>query len=245
MAFSHATSQKEGDSWIIGYSRSTNPNYSVLKLDFKSGNMVVKRMPGEYSQTAETCSTICDDDGNPLIWTNGMLIRGSGFQMIEDTISYVPDDWDNIKPSFWQWWYSEYDFAYGFPIPNGAIILPDPGETGIYHVIYQFSEWFDDPLGFHCTKWLTASVRLNPDSTFTFLSKDVQIGVSDILFQSPVKAVRHANGRDWWIYMLLRGSNQYQLILLDPSGINFMGLLDSGINMPQALGLATISPSGK
>jgi len=64
MAFSHATSQKEGDSWIIGYSRSTNPNYSVLKLDFKSGNMVVKRMPGEYSQTAETCSTICDDDGN-------------------------------------------------------------------------------------------------------------------------------------------------------------------------------------
>jgi len=245
MAFSHATSQKEGDSWIIGYSRSTNPNYSVLKLDFKSGNMVVKRMPGEYSQTAETCSTICDDDGNPLIWTNGMLIRGSGFQMIEDTISYVPDDWDNIKPSFWQWWYSENDFAYGFPIPNGAIILPDPGETGIYHVIYQFSEWFDDPLGFHCTKWLTASVRLNPDSTFTFLSKDVQIGVSDILFQSPVKAVRHANGRDWWIYMLLRGSNQYQLILLDPSGINFMGLLDSGINMPQALGLATISPSGK
>lgn len=246
MAFGHAIGQKEGDGWIIGYSKSLNPNYSVLELDFKSGNLLIKRMPGEFSYSLETCSTISDANGTPLIWTNGMQIRGQGFQMIEDTISYAPDDWDNMKPSFWKWWYNEDElYAYGFTVPNGAVILPDPGETGLYHVIYQFSERFQDPLGFHCTKWLTASIRSNPDSTFTLLSKDVQIGVSDVFFQAPVKAVQHANGRDWWIYMLLRGSNQYQLILLDPTGLKFKGLQDSGINMPQALGLATISPSGK
>ncbi len=246
MAFGHAISQREGDSWVIGYTWRPNPNYSVLQLDFTSGNLEVKRMLDEYSTTAETCSTICDDEGNPLIWTNGMLIRGKGFQMIEDTISYVPDDLANTKPSFWIWWYyEEAMYALGFPVPNGAIILPDPSDTRLYHVIYQFSEWFnDDPRGFICSKWLTASVRLNPDSTFTLLSRDIQIGISDVFFQIPVKAVRHANGRDWWLYMLLRGSNQYQLILLDPDGFHFMGLMDSGITMPHSLGLATISPNG-
>ena len=244
MACGHAKGQKEGDTWIIGYANSLNPDYSVLELGFETGNLNIKRLLGEFSYSFETCSTICDDEGNPLIWTNGMELRGRGLQEIEDTISYVPDDWDNIKPSFWNWWYSDSDYPYGFPIPNGAIILPDPSHRDIYHVIYQFSEWFNDPSGFICTKWLTASIRTNPDSSFTLLSKDIEIGVSDVFFQLPVKAVRHANGRDWWLYMLLRGSSEYQLILLDPDGFHFMGLFDSGIYMPQSLGLATISPKG-
>ena len=245
MAFCHATSQKEGDAWIIGYSNSLNPNYSVLELDFETGNLIIKRMPSEFSFTKETCSTICDREGNPLIWTNGMTTRGQRFQMIEDTISYVPDDWDNVKPSFWNWWYNEDEmYAYGFPVPNGAIILPDPEDSKLYHVVYQFSEWFDDHGGFICTKWLTASILVNPDTTFTLLSRDVQIGVTDVFFQLPVKTVRHANGRDWWLYMLMRGSSEYQLILLDADGFHFVGLFDSGIYMPQSLGLATVSPEG-
>lgn len=244
MAIGHAVGQKEGDSWIIGYTWNTNPNYSVLQLNFGSGNLMINKLPGELSFLKETCSTICDRDGNPLIWTNGMLIRGQGFQMIEDTISYVPDDWDNTKPSYWNWWYSDNDYAFGFPVPNGAIILPDPSVSGIYHAIYQFSEYFTGQGGFICSKWLKATIRLNPDTTFTLIEKDVQVGVSDVFFQLPVKAVRHANGRDWWLYMLLRGSNEYQLILLDPGGFHFMGLFNSGILMPQSLGLATVSPKG-
>ena len=216
-----------------------------MELDFESGNLIFKRLLGELSFTKETCSTICDDEGNPLIWTNGMQIRGQGFQMIEDTISYVPDDWTITKPSFWNWWYSEYNYAYGFPIPDGATILPDPGDARLYHVIYQFSEWFEgDPRGFICTKWLSASIRMNLDSTFTLISRDVLLGVSDVYFQHPVKAVLHANGRDWWLYMLIRNSDQYQLILLDQNGFHFMGLHQSGIFMPHSSGLATISPHG-
>jgi len=80
MALCHAAGQKEGDAWIIGHSKSNNPNYSVLELDFGTGNLVINRMPGELSYSKETCSTICESSGIPLIWTNGMAIRGAGFQ---------------------------------------------------------------------------------------------------------------------------------------------------------------------
>jgi hypothetical protein len=244
MAFSHATSQKEGDGWIIGYSKSLNPNYSVLEMDFKSGNLIVNRMPGDYTYMRETCSTICDGEGNPLIWTNGMVIRGREFTMIEDTISFVPDDWANTKPSFWNWWYSDNNYAFGFPVPNGAIILPDPGDSNQYYVVYCFAEW-DDMVGtFTVFKWLTAKVKHNADDTFELMYKDIPVGAENVEYQYPIKAVRHANGRDWWLYSFIRNTSSYQLSLLDPMGLHSLGIVDAGIHIPNGAGLATVSPQG-
>lgn len=244
MAIGHAIGQKEGDAWIIGYSNSLNPNYSVLELNYESGDLEIKRMPGEFSFTKETGSTICDIEGNPLIWTNGMLIRGKGFQMIEDTISYVPDDWDNMKPSFWNWWYSDDDYAFGFPVPNGAIILPDPADINQYYIIHLFAEW-DERVGtFTVFKWLNTKVKQNSDSTFTVIYKDSPFGVENAEFQYPVNATRHANGRDWWLINFIRNTATYQLSLLDPSGLHFIGLIDPGIHIPNGGGLSTVSPQG-
>jgi hypothetical protein len=244
MALGHAISQREGDSWVIGYTWRPNPNYSVLQLEFTSGNLEVKRMFNEYSSTGETCSTICDNFGNPLIWTNGMLIRGLGSQMIEDTISYVPDDWVNNKPSFWNWWYSDNNYAFGFPVPNGAIILPDPGDPNQYYVIYCFAEW-DDRVGtFTVFKWLNAKIKHNPGDTFEVTYRDIPFGVENVEYQYPIKAVRHANGRDWWLYSFIRNTASYQLTLLDPTGLHDMGLIDPDIHIPNGAGLATVSPQG-
>ncbi len=244
MAIGHAVGQKEGDSWVIGHTWRPNPNYSVLQLDFSTGNLEITRMLNEYSTIAETCSTICDAEGNPLIWTNGMLIRGKGFQMIEDTISYVPDDWDNTKPSFWNWWYSDNGYAFGFPVPDGSIILPDPADIRQYYIIYLFAEW-DERVGtFTVFKWLNAKIKHNIDGTFNLLYKDYPFGVENVEFQYPVNAVRHANGRDWWLFNFIRNTATYQLTLLDPAGVHFMGLIDPGIHIPNGAGLATVSPQG-
>ena len=244
MVINHAIGQREGDAWIMGYATSINPHNSVLELDFESGNLAIKRLLGELSFTLETCSTICDDEGNPLIWTNGMLIRGRGFQMIEDTISYVPDDLANMKPSFWNWWYSDNDYAFGFPIPNGAIILPDPGDLSQSYVIYCFAE-DDVRVGtFTVFKWLSAKIKHHKDDTFDLIYKDIPFGAENVEFQYPIKAVRHANGRDWWLYSFIRNTESYQLTLLDPTGLHDKGLVNPGIHIPNGAGLATISPQG-
>jgi len=245
MALCHAAGQKEGDAWIIGYTWNDHPEYSVLEMGFETGNLMIKRLPGELSFSKETCSTICDSEGNPLIWTNGMLIRGRGFQMVEDTISYVPDDWVNTKPSLWNWWYNEVDlYAFGFPVPNGAIILPDPDDVNQYYVIYCFAEW-DNRVGtFTVFKWLNAKIKHNADDTFELIYRDVPFGIENVEFQYPIKAVRHANGRDWWLFSFIRNTASYQLTLLDPAGLHFIGLLDPGIHIPNGAGLATVSPQG-
>jgi hypothetical protein len=244
MVYSHAHSQKEGDAWMIGYSSIPHPDYSLLELDFLSGDLHVKRVSGDYAIITETCSTICDKMGNAIVWTNGMEIRGPGSLMIEDTISYFPDDWINTKPSFWKWWYSDNGYAYGFPFPGGAIILPDPGNLNQYYLIYLFGEW-DELLGtFSVSKWLSAKVKHEADSTFKLIYKDSLVGVESAAFQGPVNAVRHANGRDWWLISFIRDSQSYQLSLLDHDGLHFIGLMDPGIIIPNGSGLATISPMG-
>ncbi|MBK9336472.1 MAG: PKD domain-containing protein [Lewinellaceae bacterium] len=44
--------------------------------------------------------------------------------------------------------------------------------------------------------------------------------VSDTMHHDGLHAVKHANGRDWWIVGAKQNSNKYYLLLLDPQGIH-------------------------
>ncbi|MEQ1746347.1 MAG: PKD domain-containing protein, partial [Saprospiraceae bacterium] len=64
------------------------------------------------------------------------------------------------------------------------------------------------------------------------ISKNEAI-VSDTIHYHGVHAVRHANGRDWWIVAAKKFSNRYYLILLTPDGIETkyqeIGAVDTGV----------------
>jgi hypothetical protein len=209
-------SQKEGDTWMIGYYGNGNPDYSVMELSFRNHELELSFNYDEIVHLSETSSNICTSDGRPLIWTNGMEIRGRDYIQIEDSIAY-----DNRFPSYWDEWYSDVNVVpYGFPMPNASLILPIPGQPNQFSVIYHLGE--RHPYGYwQVSKWLEARVQFDEESeTFNLLYKDSLF--SDYLkwYDHKINAVRHANGRDWWLVSFEEHTDRYFVYLLDPSGIS-------------------------
>ena len=166
LALVSLNAQKEDLQWVIGYWSNGNPEYSVVFMDFSSGNL---KLSWEYNlrfEMSETAANICDQRGEPLIWTNGMQIMGMGGRMIADTISYHPSNY------YWNYYYSEYyEMPSGFSEPYSTLILPWPGYSNEYLVISHSAGIHPDGY-FQVNRWLGSRVALNPDTSFTVMYKD-------------------------------------------------------------------------
>jgi hypothetical protein len=238
-------SQREGDVWLLGGTHTNNPAYGVFQFDFSSGDLELIRLTDERSYIRETSSSICDAAGVPLIWTNGMEIRGRNNTRIEDTISYVPGNYDvwPYKPSYWLWYYyKDIKFTGGFPLHTSTAIVPDPGQNDEYYIIYHFAEQHD---GFwHVPEWRQAKVRWHPDDTYELLYKDIRIGNKVEWYMAKCFVTRHANGRDWWMFTFQQGSNRYFSFLIDTKGIQLYRTdTTAHINLG-GVGSGVVSPNG-
>ena len=233
------TAQMEGDQWVMGYWGTGGEGYSIFYLDFKHDNPWIIQKPQIRMNMDGTAANICTADGESLIWTNGMQIMGYDGKYIADTIAYDGDG------NYWKSFYShQHNMPDGFPELNGALILPLPGHPKEYSIIYHYAE--PHPVYIYAmTKYLEARVAWNQDSTFELKFKDVPIGERVEWYTYTISAVRHANGRDWWILTSQQYSPKYFTYLLDSMGIHLdhIGEVDSTIM--EGLGQALFSNSGK
>jgi PKD domain/Secretion system C-terminal sorting domain len=229
--------QREGDTWVIGYYSGGSTNYSIMHLDFKSDNLKLNWHFDEVMQINETASTICDSNGNALLWTNGMQIFGKNGIYVADTIAFAPG-----ALSYWDWFVVEGIGPIGFPLHDGANILPVPDQDDEYIVLYHFmssvQQAYDGVL-----QYRQARIKMVADSTYAVIYKDSLIIEHEYL-SGTISATRHANGRDWWILAMEATGNRYYAFLLDPIGIHLdhSGLM--GIDIEEGTGQARFSPMG-
>jgi hypothetical protein len=231
--------QKEGDTWVIGYSNSPHPQFSVMHLNFSSGYMDIQWHFDERIYMIETAANICDSAGNMILYTNGMEIRGRNMQRVVDTIAYDGDK----EFSYWNFWNSPSDYTYGFPEQAGALILPVPGITDEYSVLYHRQD-MNDTLFFYTTTYFEARIRALNNGSYELLYKDSIISPMSDFFTGSLNACRHANGRDWWIFTLGINNGNYYSYLLDPGGIRLAeeGSIDTVVL--KSIDQTVISPKG-
>jgi hypothetical protein len=141
--------QYQDMQWLFG---SSSINYSNLdgfawgqtKLDFAFDPPLVYYDSLVTLDFAGTNSSICDDNGKLLFYTNGMSIHTGQHRPLQgaDTISYG-QYWEQFNekdyPNPGQNWPS------GFLIGQGALILPWPEENNTFAVIYDRTFYVDDP----------------------------------------------------------------------------------------------------
>ena len=230
--------QNEGNQWVIGYWSNGNPDYSVMFMDFSSGQLIISWELGLKFKLHETDASICDGNGIPLLWTNGMQIMGTGGQMIADTIAY------SVSSYYWDYYYFDsQNVPFGFPEHDGAIILPVPGYSREYSVIYHSAGIHPDGY-FAVNRYLESRVRLNPDTSFSLLYKDSLIWSRHQWFNGTISACRHANGRDWWLITFEADSPIYYSFTLDPVGLRLDHTGEVDTLVREGLGQAAISPLG-
>lgn len=238
----HSHAQKEDYQWIMGndggyVSTTIDTFWTSYKLNFNVDPMKFEWMPARPMSFDRTCGVISNENGDLFCYSNGMSIDGANDKVISgaDTINYG---------AFWELWREGINPRkrnYGFTLTQGMIFLPWPGRNDsiFYATLYLSEAFIDVDLG-----------------KYGILSKKGSNGkgklvIKDKLFhegavKNPIQAVKHANGRDWWIILIDKNNVEYYLYLLDINGIKLVKKVNIGI-FNQGLSLVNVyfSPSGE
>ncbi len=101
-----------------------------------------------------------------------------------------------------------------------AFFLPHPNDTTLYYLFYQEGFPTNDPNyyggGSNFQYYVPVKYYAQQDSSAVLQRK--QVLIADTILPNTTAAVRHANGRDWWLVKGRVFSKKYYVMLLDSTG---------------------------
>ncbi len=212
--------QKQDYIWLYGGDyydvvlpdRAADTTWGSSNIDFNYDPPKIYYDPNRFLDFNDCNSSVCDAEGKMLAYSNGMVIYNQYDRPIADTINYGPQ-WENFKLT-WN----------GVIIPGGmggiqmALMLPHPADKDKYYAIYEDTDMSN--LYYNNYKLSYALIDVGQDNKEgTLIAKDVTI-LEDSL-SGNITAVRHGNGRDWWLIAPRRNGIEANVFLSDPKGIHF------------------------
>lgn len=183
--FLHGTQAQSYDqTWLLGYP----PNDSVGE----TGGVMLRFEPfGEpevikYNTPCvqENSASISDSLGNPIFFTNGCTIYNKDFEILKNG--------DTLNPGFV---FDTYCNSDAYPMGQGLVILNLHQDVKDYGIIH---------LGINSN--LITNTLYNSLASFSETQKGEVIEKNILLYQDTfadnLTAVKHGNGKDWWIIFL-------------------------------------------
>jgi len=220
-------SQLHDHKWILGNQGHTigqHNNAGLIKIPFHEGEMLdfewvsdsLNHFPFRFNYTGTIMS---DADGDLVFYYNGFQIR--------DRFNQVPIGGDTLN-EYWYWNSFTGTMNNGMPIKQSSLALPVPGFEDEYIIMSTTAALEYINIG-----------QVIADKIFTHRVKSTVEGL-DVIYSNQsllngerltpggLTAIRHANGRDWWINFgrvnagleYLEGMHQY---ILTPNGLDYYG----------------------
>lgn len=195
------TGQNRTSIWVGGISAAINFNSDTAVSFLRADDKLIWR----------TSASICDSLGDLLFYTNGFRVFNKNYEIMENGDSLDIGDY-----MFWG-----YDLLSA---PDGALILPIPGLDNQFYVFHLDLNFIGTPLGsiLYPTHLFYSIIDLSTNSGLGSVSpnkKNVAL-INDTLAEFGMKAVKHGNGRDWWLMCHEYGTNGYYTFLIDSLGIH-------------------------
>ncbi|MBS1546299.1 MAG: hypothetical protein JST38_14050 [Bacteroidetes bacterium] len=228
----HASAQQGlNNLWTGGYTYAgIDTALGGINIDYMNGSQVITTVDRDMNYF-RTVANITDSLGNLLFSTNGVRIA--------DATGNTMQNGDSLNPS----WYTADLSAPpdGLLIPQACLILPKPDAPGIF---YLFHSTLDDIpyAAAHHLYLTTIDMSLN-GGLGGVVSKN-QVLFDDTLNEGRITAVRHANGRDWWLFCHKDFTNVYHRLLVTPAGVEVNGTQSIGIVRGWDIGSVCFSPDG-
>ncbi|NNC85228.1 MAG: T9SS type A sorting domain-containing protein [Bacteroidia bacterium] len=220
-------SQGLNNLWYVGYGDTSTAPWGNGKIDFFTGSATVTNFPIEM-EFDQAHANISDSAGNMLFYTNGYYIANANNDTMVNGTGINPSVYTSINPD-------------GLNLNQPNLIIPMPGDNHKYYFIHCTR----DNINISVTKFIYASIidiSLN-GNLGEVISKN-QIILSDDLNKAKLSAVKHGNGRDWWVLCHKMNTNLFYKFLITPSGINNPATQAIGINRPEDTGQTWFSPDG-
>jgi hypothetical protein len=238
--------------FFVGISQNKMDNKWVLGLNIsgiRGGNIIDFSNNRSIDTTflafamGSNCVSICDKEGNLLMYSNGCAIADQNHKIMKNG--------DSIN--FGQAWIDFCPFKYssGYPVTQNSLILPDPGnydENGKqvkngYYLLHKRSELLKKPNIHTWTPGVSYSyVDMNGNNgNGKVIKKNKLIFETTNLAQGYMTACKHTNGRDWWIVQIREDTNIFFKILLTKDTVmvvdsqSLTGTFPQGYNRGQAV----------
>ncbi|MFM2225968.1 MAG: hypothetical protein RJA07_2170 [Bacteroidota bacterium] len=186
--------------WVVG--RNCN-------LDFRTG--ICK--PDSTNNTnqlilPQTSTNICDNNGNLIFYSDGYQVMNKNYQLMPNGNNFNHGTHAN----------SYIISGTGYPIIKCAVIIPFVNDTNKYYMFYENSEYTDNGSGLpDRLQYLIVDKTLD-GGLGDVTAKDQVIVQGDSLYGGSVFAIKHGNGKDWWIIARKFHSNQFYMVLVDSAG---------------------------
>ncbi len=186
-------------------------------LSFNGDSLNISALGPTDGRSREALASMSDKEGNFLFYTNNCAVFDKNYELMENG--------EGLNPGQIQtYWCTVNPFAN--PNDNSVIILPMPDNEQVFQIFHWDYEAFNvgqpggsqfGPLHLYHT---VVDMSLN-NGLGMIVSKNNLI-IADTFSSCALQAVRHANGRDWWVLAPEFNGNCYYKILLDPSGSQVM-----------------------
>jgi hypothetical protein len=221
--------------WTMGYDNGVGEDswgepYGGEDLDFTEDGFLIDPS-NRWMDYGRTVANMADEGGQLRFSTNGVYVANAAGNLMVNG--------DSLNPS----WYASLWTAHpsGMHIPQGILTLPCPDSTELYFIIHGT---IDDPgpnTAFHLYL-TTVNMALN-EGAGGVVEKN-QVLLTDTLIPGRITAVRHANGRDWWVICHKAFSNVFYRLLATPQGVSVAGTQAIGMVHSNLIGQSCFSPDG-
>lgn len=237
LLFQHANSQwfvdaKRDYQWIMGWGNYSPPHplYGGAGINFPSTSPIAFTYNHPLALFWNS-QVISDINGNLLFHTDGkQIINKNGVIM---------KNGDSINTGISWSLYPTYN-----PGAHSSLIFPLPGKPNLYVIIHEDFQ-LSGELSLYVHPLRFSIVDITRDNGLGEVTEKNAILINDTLDESVMAAVRHGNGRDWWILIPEFGEPSYYRILLSDKGLQIMGKQTIGYASSfNEFGESVFSPDG-
>ena len=198
-----AEAQKHDYHWI------NQIDFNGNLFDF-SGNDLVITSCDLNIKTYASKSCMSDAEGNLIFYTNGIDIMNADYELMENGDFII----SGADAESWQ--------PYGSPLFTDPLILPLPESDDLYYLFYRKLVYVSYSVTTPELYYAVVDMSKNSGKG-AVLEKEQVVAVNShdtyvVGFDTPT-AVRHANGRDWWVLAPYHHEAKALRFLLTPQGI--------------------------
>ncbi len=208
--YSVLISQKQDYVWVDGYDYSSGtPGIEGIIMDFNQ-KLSINYNPDFPFGFYRNNVSIADKDGNLLMYSNGCAIMNRNHEMMPNGDSINAGEWYD------RFWFN--DCSRGYPGAQDLLILQDPKYKYGYYLLHK-------PIILEQTK---DSMTLS----YSYIDLSLEAGLGDVMIKNKSyyqykdimfgyhSAIRHENGKDWWIIQPKVEDSTFLTFLIDENGIS-------------------------
>jgi hypothetical protein len=190
--------------WVGGFEENPGvPGYANYSIRFNSGGGQVDTL--DWGMRFEsTSASYTDSTGKLLFVSNGCSVMdGQGKVLLNG---------EGLNPGEMYDWTCD---KVGYVAPRGAMALPAPGKAGVYYLFHMGLQ-YDPVRKLRYGPLYCSVVDMNANSGKGAVTLKNKVLIEGEL--EPFCAVRHGNGRDWWLVAPAWHTNELHTVLLSPQG---------------------------